>query len=86
MNKVFWLTYSVELSIRHRWLIHDTLQSLEKQFLSKREKTLKRCVCYSVSLSKGGWEAERGLRMENGQNSCDKGGGQEAERGLRLCV
>ena len=62
MNKVFWLTYSVELSIRHSWLIHDTLQSLEKQFLSKREKTLKRCVSYSVSLSKGGWEAERGLR------------------------
>ena len=63
-NKVFWLTYSVELSIRHSWLIHDNLQSLEQQFLSRRQKTLKRCVCYSVSLSKGGWEAERGLRME----------------------
>ena len=48
------------------------------------EKILLRDV--SVSLSEGGWEAERGLRMENGQNSCDKGGGQEAERGLRLCV
>ena len=53
MNKVFWLTYSVELSIRLSWLIHDTLQSLEKQFLSKREKlsrdvSVTQLVCQKV--------------------------------------
>ena len=58
-----WTVYQTQLA--YSWYPAVTREN----FLSRREKTLKRCVCYSVSLSKGGWEAERGLRMENGENT-----------------